>query len=229
MMSGDRTSMARTFLDAMASGEPEAPWFARVAMEFLARGEPSKAAELCQAGLRRHPDYDTGLLVLGKCFAALGRSREAVLAFRKVLRRLPDNATVRSLLAEQEAHEETEFGIFRERYRKQLNGGGAALTLEEFLAGEDTESSVDYLLKQLEEVRKVKPSVPAPVEGSDTPVDEPQSARIITVTLAEIYVTQGQITEAIAAYRKLMELRPDEQSRYAARIEELEVRLREPQ
>jgi cytochrome c-type biogenesis protein CcmH/NrfG len=221
--------MARTFLDAMASGEPEAPWFARVAMEFLTRGEPSKAAELCRAGLRRHPDYDTGLLVLGKCFAALGRGREAVLAFQKVLQRLPDNATVRSLLAEQEAREEKEFGIFRERCREQLKESGTALTLEEFLAGENTESTVDYLLKQLEEVRRAKPSVSPPVEGSDAPVDEPQSARIITVTLAEIYATQGQIAEAIAAYRKLMELRPAEQSHYAARIEELEVRLRETQ
>jgi len=218
--------MARTYLDALGSGDPEAPWFARMAVEFLTRNEPAKAAELCLDGLRRHPDYGTGYLVLGKCYAALGRSREALLAFRKAHEVVPDNAAVRALLATQQEQERQAFEGFCLRRRDELRRDNGRLTLEQFLAGGDTESSVDYLLKQLDEVRKRRPpELPAEEEPGAAP-EGPPSAKIITVTLAEIYASQGQFTEAIAAYQKLIELRPDEEARYAARIRELETHLR---
>jgi cytochrome c-type biogenesis protein CcmH/NrfG len=49
-----------------------------------------------------------------------------------------------------------------------------------------------------------------------------RQAEIVTVTLAEIYAAQGQFREAIAAYRKLMERRPDDAGRFGQRIVELE-------
>jgi predicted Zn-dependent protease len=216
--------MAQTFLDALAEGEADAPWFARMAMEFLLRGEGAKAAELCLDGLRRHSDYATGQLVLAKCYASLGRNREAVLALRKVLTLVPDNAAVRGLLAEREAEEEKAFEAFCQKHRGAI--GSERISLEQFFAGEDAENAVDYLLKQLDEVRRRRPQEPLAGDSSEELLEDPQSAKIITVTLAEIYASQGQVSEAIAAYRKLTELRPEEEERYAARIKELEARRR---
>lgn len=221
-----RLSVPHTFLDAMAAGEAEAPWFARMAQEFLSRGEPSKAAQICQEGLRRHPDYGTGYLVLGKCYAALGRNREALLALRRVRDIVPDNPQVRSLVAEREAREDQEFEEFCARRRADL-GVREPITLEEFFSGRKEESSVDYLLKQLEEVRKQRPREKVPDAEGGPGEEDPVNAKIITVTLAEIYVSQGQIAEAIKAYRKLMELRPDDAARFTERIGELEQRLRD--
>jgi cytochrome c-type biogenesis protein CcmH/NrfG len=166
---------------------------------------------------------------LGKCYAALGRNREALLALRKALTVVPDNATLRALLAEREANERQQFETFCARRRAELAGGAGTMSLEQFLAGEETENTVDYLLKQLEEVRRRRPQEALPEEASADDSEGPQSAKIVTVTLAEIYASQGQVAEAIAAYRKLTELRPEEEPRYTARIKELEARLREPQ
>jgi len=217
--------MSRTFLDALASGEPDAPWFARMAMEFLTRGEPAKAADLCLGGLRRHSDYGTGYLVLGKCYTALGRNRDALLALRKALALVPDNTAVRKLLADRMEHEERDFQAFCALLGSEPAEDAGALTLEQFLAGGAGESSVDYLLKQLEEVRKIRPKESAAEETGAGTEQRAESAKIITVTLAEIYVSQGQLEEAIAAYRKLIALRPQEETRYAARIRELEERM----
>jgi tetratricopeptide (TPR) repeat protein len=177
--------MARTFLDAMTEGDPDAPWFARMAMELL--------------------------------------------ALRRALNVVPDNVTVRALLAEREATEQQEFEAFCARRRAELAGGPGTMSLEQFLVGEETENTVDYLLKQLEEVRRRRPQEAPPEDSSAEDSEGPQSAKIITVTLAEIYVSQGQFAEAIAAYRKLTELRPEEESRYTARIRELEAQRREGQ
>jgi cytochrome c-type biogenesis protein CcmH/NrfG len=46
------------------------------------------------------------------------------------------------------------------------------------------------------------------------------------VTLAEIYVQQGQFQEAIHAYRALIERHPEEEEKYTRRIAEIEELLR---
>jgi pentatricopeptide repeat protein len=54
----------------------------------------------------------------------------------------------------------------------------------------------------------------------------PKSERsIVTVTLAEIYAKQGDYREAIEAYKKLIEQRPEDTGRHAVRMNELEKLL----
>ncbi len=50
-------------------------------------------------------------------------------------------------------------------------------------------------------------------------------ARPVTETLASIYLTQGRITEALAAYRVLAARHPERHDEFARRIAELERRL----
>ena len=47
--------------------------------------------------------------------------------------------------------------------------------------------------------------------------------KIVTVTLAEIYASQGEYSAAIDAYRRLSQQRPAEARRYERRIGELEM------
>ncbi|HEX9005961.1 MAG TPA: tetratricopeptide repeat protein, partial [Bacteroidota bacterium] len=74
------------------------------------------------------------------------------------------------------------------------------------------------------------PSGPAPEaslqsgtgEASTAPNAGSEGARLVSATLAEIYVQQGQYAEAIRAYRALIERQPDERERYEKRIGEIE-------
>lgn len=78
------------------------------------------------------------------------------------------------------------------------------------LYGDSDDSELLRLLQEIEEEKATEP-VPAPAEPP-TPADSepsaPKSKRIATMTLAEIYTTQGLTQKAIETYRELLEQEP---------------------
>ena len=79
------------------------------------------------------------------------------------------------------------------------------------LYGDTNDSELLRLLQEIEEEEKAAEPVPTPEEPL-TPTDsEPratQRKRIATMTLAEIYTTQGLTQKAIETYRELLEQEP---------------------
>ena len=78
------------------------------------------------------------------------------------------------------------------------------------LYGDTDDSELFRLLQEIEEKKGPEP-VPAPAEPP-TPADSepsaPKSKRIATMTLAEIYTTQGLTQKAIETYRELLDQEP---------------------
>jgi len=60
-----------------------------------------------------------------------------------------------------------------------------------------------------------------------TPTDEPNSydTMLVSETLAKIYISQGELKEAIKIYEKLIERKPENKEKYLQSIEELKSRL----
>ena len=78
------------------------------------------------------------------------------------------------------------------------------------LYGDTDDSELLRLLQEIEEEKDPEP-VPAPVESPTPAASEssaPKSKRIATMTLAEIYTTQGLTQKAIETYRELLEQEP---------------------
>ena len=78
------------------------------------------------------------------------------------------------------------------------------------LYGDTNDSELLRILQEIEEEKAAEP-VPAPVEPPPPPTSEPstpKSKRIATMTLAEIYTTQGLTQKAIETYRELLEQEP---------------------
>ena len=78
------------------------------------------------------------------------------------------------------------------------------------LYGDTDDSELLRLLQEIEEEEAAEP-VPAPAEPPTPPASEPstpKSKRIATMTLAEIYTTQGLTQKAIETYRELLEQEP---------------------
>ncbi len=76
-----------------------------------------------------------------------------------------------------------------------------------------SDASNSELLRLLQEIEEEKPAEPAPApEEPPTPAasepNAPKSKRIATMTLAEIYTTQGLTQKAIETYRELLEQEP---------------------
>jgi tetratricopeptide (TPR) repeat protein len=203
----------------------KSPEFAHHAKKQLENGEVQKALEICLEGTAEFPWYGTGALILGQCYDALGRTVEAMLAYRRALKAVPDNPLVQSLLKSAEEREQQAFEAYAESQARLLKAKKESTTFESYVSegSEQREGSVEYLVKQLQGAKRI---VPAGSEGhaaeEQAPASEAPTTRIVTATLAEIYANQGQYREAIKAYRTLCEQRPEEAHRYEKRLADLE-------
>ncbi len=203
----------------------KSPEFAHFAKEYLESGQVQKALEICLEGTAEFPWYGTGALILGQCYDALGRTVEAMLAYRRALKAVPDSPVVQALLKSAEEREQQAFEAYAESQARMLKAKKESTTFESYVSegGEESESSMEFLVRQLQGARRIVPPGPEAQAGEEqSPPPEAPTTRIVTATLAEIYANQGQYREAIKAYRILCEQRPEEAHRYEKRLADLE-------
>lgn len=214
--------MSQQTLDTQVTTSKITPTFARLAESCLKEGKTLQAMEMCLDGLKTFPNYATGHLILGRCYETLGRTIEAMLEYRRVLKEVPDNPAVQSMMNAIEHSEQEAFKAFAEERERRLKDRKNSYTVESYLADDsnEKESTVEFLLRQLQESRKTAP--PAGTTPPPTGEGAAGTRSIVTATLAEIYVNQGEYKEAIEAYRTLMGQRPGESERFEKRIAELE-------
>jgi tetratricopeptide (TPR) repeat protein len=189
----------------MPGGEHTAPRFAERAVELLENGHTTAALSLCLGGTTAFPDYATGHWVLGRCYEMMGRPQEAASRYRQVDRMLPGLEAV------------------AEAVRRV---GSPAATPAPTAEGE---SGIEFMLRQLQSAKQrgINRSTDIDAAWSDDRGEtdaegKTKDAPIVTATLAEIYVQQGEYKEAVAAYRLLIEQRPDEAGRYRERLTAVE-------
>jgi tetratricopeptide (TPR) repeat protein len=210
-------------LEARIASNTKSPSFARLASHYVKEGKIQKAVDVCLEGLKYFPNYGTAHLVLGKCYQALGRNIEAMLEYRRALKAMPDNPNVQQLLRYVEQREQESFRAFSEERSQKLKDRKATVSFEKYVEEEKKESTTDFLLRRLQDVKKTAPQTkPERDSGEETQSTNVTPSKIVTATLAEIYATQGEYKEAIEAYRKLVNQRPVEAERYAKRIAQLE-------
>jgi tetratricopeptide (TPR) repeat protein len=175
-------------------------------------------------GSVEYPWYATGVYLLGKCYEELGRTAEAILGYRRAVALAPDAGVVREALGRAERREQGAFEAFAVQQANVMNRTPGSVGFEEYIGGEAgaAESSADFLRKQAEAARHDEVRAGAEKE-KEKATSAPPSARIVTVTLAEIYAAQGEYREAVEAYRILMERRPEDAEGFQKRIRELEI------
>jgi tetratricopeptide (TPR) repeat protein len=189
----------------MANADENSPRFVVQVLALLSAGKTENAIAACRAGITGFPWYGTGYWLLGKCYEARGDRDAAREQYGEAAKRLPGNEAIRAALE-------------RTRVRATEN------------AGEDVEA----MLRRLQDARR--PQLTPRVDESpllDISVPNGETG-IVTATLAEIYAQQGEYREALVAYKRLIQQRPDDAGRHAVRIAELEEllqradKLREP-
>ncbi|HYQ87170.1 MAG TPA: tetratricopeptide repeat protein [Bacteroidota bacterium] len=228
------------------SRHPHSPLFARLASEYLNSGRLSEALELCESGLREHPGYATGRLILAKCRAAESKYREALDILQTSSEWIPDSPIMLELQKEWET-----------LVAGSPGPGEAAVKAEQAISETRSASPPPIPLEssQMERAAETSPSEEPAVKESPTAVREvtvssppipradiaasgilgtmpspviktsgsPGSeGRIVSKTLAEIYATQGAYGEAIQTYRLLKQIRPELVPQIDRRIGELE-------
>jgi tetratricopeptide (TPR) repeat protein len=158
--------------------------------------------------------------VLGECYEAKGKYADAAEYYRRALAIHPDSYLLHRLLTasekrlQQSQAPEVDDEQHGGRILDEVQEGGIPRT--------SSESGVEFMLRRLSEAKGASTGSSSPSVSNDAGKKLPSSSRIVTVTLAEIYASQGEYLEALHAYRQLVEQRPEEADRFQHRLAELE-------
>lgn len=208
MASSHREEISR--LELLHAAHPEGLIFPHLADAYRRAGRYSQAEDLLNAGLRKHADYSSAHVVLGRLRLDQGKREEAETAFRRVLRLDPQNQIAIEYLADLTAEEgrlDEALRLYRRLHRLSTDQQLAARVAEierRVGKGEGVSGPVDGRPAGGENGGR-DPVVATP-GGEDPRGDDPDE--VITETMAELYTRQGLHRRAAAVYRQLLVRHP---------------------
>ena len=200
------------------------PLFLRTADFYLRNNDPQTAYNILQNGLQIFPDHPLAYILLGKALYVLGNNEETESCFIKA----------GGLLNSEEvfAHYKKEFKL-PDKKKSPFDSSRGNLFInteedfkfdEELKNAESTsiEDNLSELSQQLMNAR---------IERSENNVSanynqreySPDKSKLATETLAKIYLSQGQKSEAIKVYEILIKRDPEKREYYLKKINELNL------
>ncbi|MBZ0179347.1 MAG: tetratricopeptide repeat protein [Melioribacteraceae bacterium] len=224
------------------------PLFARVAAEALNKNFPEKAIQIIEEGLKIHPDYPTAYLVYSKALIEKGEFDNAREALKRVLELLEDEKTYNYYISEIERIErekdidpkQTSFvggNLVEDQSFSVFSADNYADRIQEEnfnVSSKSIEENLDSLIDELNEAKlSIQESDSDEIEKKDQDDDilsdeiiEERSSKFISETLADIYLSQGSLTQAKNIYLKLMEIEPEKKERFLNKIKMIDGQLK---
>ena len=74
--------------------DPSSTVFLQLAEEYRKHGMFDEAILICEDGLKKHPNYTSAHVALGRALMGAEKSEQAQLEFEKVLKIAPDNIKI---------------------------------------------------------------------------------------------------------------------------------------
>ncbi|MFN2431499.1 MAG: tetratricopeptide repeat protein [Gemmatimonadota bacterium] len=202
---------------------PTSRLFAPLADAHRKAGRIAEAIGICQQGLRVHPDYLGGKMVLARAWFDQGDLEEATGVFREVLEADPQNLVALRALGEigrQRGDASDAAAWFRRalevdptngEIRERLEGlslapprGGGDVFEQERAAATAGWQADEGATAEEAAARPMADDRFGRAEEPERSVDGDQPEEIATVTLAEIYADQGLHERALAIYRRIL-------------------------
>ncbi len=231
-MEHDQTSLlasVKKYEDTLAR-DPRSCCFAPLAELYCRLGLHDEALTVVRNGVELHPDYPGGYLALGKAYLGKGMVPEGMAALEHALRLTPDNHIALKILGQ----------LYQGAGRNQDALALFRRVVELNPRDDESRAVVDLLVRTsvLETGYEVDGAVPVespeeelcssfdlptdpmpnhgPLTGQPGRVDDP----LVTPTLAEMYVKQGFVDEALDIYRQLLQGDPDNVT-YLSRVAQI--------
>lgn len=214
-------------LESRLAADPGSLLFVPLAEAYRRVGRLEDAERVLRDGLDRHPGHHSARTSLGRILLLLDRPQEAAAELQRVVDEVPDNLLAQRLLDEaagpslpppEEPPARTGAAAASPASPGPVEAPGAPVRPASPAApSPEPEGAV--------EASTVAMPPPFPVEGRDRGPDVPSPAdELSSVTLAELYLRQGDRDRALAIYRDVL-LREPEHPGWRRRYEEL---LEEP-
>jgi tetratricopeptide (TPR) repeat protein len=206
-------------LDALFQRYREAPTshvFAPLADACRKAGMLEEAIEICDRGVAENPGYTSGHVVRGKCYYDAGRPREAMASFEHVLGLDPNNLVALKYLGILAAEGGDADGA-RERFRHILALDPEDREIVDQLEAIETPEGVvgEAPVPEQEEVETLREIRDEDFEGGAIVLGDDEvtgSDELATMTLADIYASQGYTDKAMKIYREVLRRQPGNES-----------------
>ncbi len=207
--------------------DQNSPLFARVAKYYLEEKEIKRAMEVLEHGLELFPDYPTGHIIMGKAAVINGEYEKAKEHFLEASKLINSSETLayynnkieNVLKKEQEMPESFRAPFFEEElFNKSIKDFDEQE--EEIYHNVDPDDEIERIAN---EIRKAKmPKAETINENVDENYNlEIKNKEIISDTLAGIYFAQGNFTEALVMYKRLIEIHPEKEILYNSKVLEI--------
>lgn len=203
----------------------KSPVFARIANWELENNNFETAIEIIEEGLRENPDYPTPYFILGKVYSKMGNYSNAVKCYKKGSALIHSKDSYQFYLHELESLKNLKTSS--EFHTMHIPGERKGTKLSE----ETTANLEDNLDELAEKISRAKIQAvnkeekdPKQYEFNEFSLSE-ENSMIVSETLAKIYLSQGEIKEAISVYEKLKKKEPAREDYFSQKISELKSKL----
>jgi tetratricopeptide (TPR) repeat protein len=201
------------------------PLFLRVADIEIENNNPQRAIGILYRGLSIYPDHPLAFILLGKANLAIGDYDNARKYFLKGSELIGSTKTyqhyknhletARRKTSLPEVKKERAFTETEPEHKETVE-----IKKDPLAAAKAIEDRLEQLAETLSSVR-IKRENESDSSYSETIFKITERSRIVTETLAKIYLSQGQRGEAIKMYEKLIKRNPEKEDYYQGKIQEI--------
>ncbi|MCE1188946.1 MAG: tetratricopeptide repeat protein [Ignavibacteria bacterium] len=225
--------MEKTFEESFAEKanliyefDSRSPLFVRKAEREIESQNLESAISILHNGIQIYPDYPVAYILLGKALALQGKYDEAQAAYSTGCGLIDSPDSLNYYLAQVEEVKKlrSPFSI-KKRSTFVEEPLDLSIRIPEARISGSFEDTLPHLAERLS---KAKINIPdenqehIPLVSAHETIASPP---IVSETLARIYISQGNMTEAIHIYELLMERSPEKTVEYQRAIADLQSRL----
>jgi tetratricopeptide (TPR) repeat protein len=213
-------------INFISSFKKETPLFLRTAQNFIVKNDYQSAIVVLKKGLKIFPEHPVAHILLGKVFIFNHNYERADSSFKIAADLLKSKRTYEYY--SNEIHRVNRFTVNRESFSKN---NSSSMDLIGNSGSEDHKKQseeikrVEDQLEQLAEVlssAKIQRIKENGMQKSDIFYRIPERSKIISETLAKIYLSQGERSEAIKVYEKLIKKNPLKEGYYLEKIRQIQ-------
>ncbi len=190
------------------------PLFARVASNIIDQGNIFEAVSILENGLSNYPDYPSAIFILALAHAYSGNEKEARSLVRKGAGIIQSDSVL-------DFYMDKISSIIKERNSLPIT---KKIDFDEPVGEEPKlEDQLEVLAQKLTGAKiNYKADEDSPVK---TEIEEFKGEKIVSETLAEIYLSQNKFQDALNVYKELIKKNPDKADDYVLRVAEIQNKI----
>ena len=213
----------------------KSPLFVRAAYFEIENNNFDEAVFILRQGLKSYPGNPVAILLLARTNALMGKKELAAKLIRKGSNLVHSKETYNFYMEELDSLEKHAAVPGLRGEKIFFNENADSKEDENFvlpdIKEEDKPEETEAIENRLEQLAKTIASAKLPPPGDEKNIEIPALDRlsennlVVSETLAQIYVSQGQYNEAIKVFNNLIKMKPAMTDYYSEKIEEIKIKF----